>query len=109
MGLSGPVPRRVEAATKQTLIGLVAHAEAGGWSTRSACRYLELSQRRLQRWRRRVADGVGLVDDSPGGNPVHGITPAEEDEIIAVFNEWGDIDRSHRKLAHRGSWLSVSS
>ena len=22
-----------------------------------------------------------------------------------MFNEWGDIDRSHRKLAHRGSWL----
>ena len=24
---------------------------------------------------------------------------------VAVFNEWGDIDRSHRKLAHRGSSL----
>ena len=42
---------------------------------------------------------------APGGNPVHGLTPAEEDEIVAVFDEWADIDRSHRKLAHRGSWL----
>ena len=40
-----------------------------------------------------------------GGNPVHGLTPAEEAEIVAVFDEWADIDRSHRKLAHRGSWL----
>ena len=24
---------------------------------------------------------------------------------MAVFNEWSYIDRSHRKLAHRGSWL----
>ena len=24
---------------------------------------------------------------------------------MAVSDEWGDIDRSHRKLAHRGSWL----
>ena len=105
MGLSGRVPRRVDAATKQALIGLVDSAEAGGWSTRAACRCLELSQRRLERWRRRVADGAGLDDESPGGNPVHGLTPAEEDEIVAVFNEWADIDRSHRKLAHRGSWL----
>nr|HNH95034.1 hypothetical protein [Microthrixaceae bacterium] len=105
MGLSGRVPRRVDAATKEALIGLVGQAEAGGWSTRSACRYLELSQRRLERWRHRVAEGISLDDETPGGNPVHGITPAEEDEILAVFNEWADIDRSHRKLAHRGSWL----
>lgn len=84
---------------------LVAGAETGGWTTRQACRYLELSQRRLERWRRRVADGDALEDAAPGGSPVHGITPAEADEIVAVFNEWGDIDRSHRKLAHRGSWL----
>lgn len=105
MGLSGRVPRRVDAATKEALIDLVSSAEAGGWSTRAACRYLEVSQRRVERWRRRVADGEGLEDTSPGGNPVHGLTPAEEDEIVAVFAEWGDIDRSHRKLAHRGSWL----
>lgn len=64
-----------------------------------------MSERRLQRWRHRVAAGVSLQDSAPGGNPIHGITPAEEDEIVAVFNQWGDIDRSHRKLAHRGSWL----
>ncbi len=106
MGLSGRVPKRVDVATKTALIGLVDGAVAGGWTTRSACRYLELSQRRLQRWRRRADDGTGLDDAQPGGNPVHGLTPAEEDEIVAVFNEWSDVDRSHRKLAHRGSWLS---
>ncbi|WP_420639771.1 integrase core domain-containing protein [Candidatus Poriferisocius sp.] len=84
---------------------LVDTAEACGWTTRAACGYLELSQRRLQRWRRRVAEGESLDDAAPGGNPSHGLTPDEEDEIVAVFNEWGDIDRSHRKLAHRGSWL----
>jgi transposase InsO family protein len=46
-----------------------------------------------------------LDNAKPGGNPVHGLTPAEETEIVAVFDEWADIDRSHRKLAHRGSWL----
>ncbi len=102
MGLSGRIPRRVDAATKTALLGLVDTAVEGGWTTRQACRYLELSQRRLERWR-----GRDVLDDAkPGGNPVHGLTPAEEAEIVAVFNEWADIDRSHRKLAHRGSWLS---
>ena len=105
MGLSGRVPHRVEAATKVALIDLVDHAEAGGWTTRAACGYLALSQRRLERWRVRVADGHGLDDAAAGGNPIHGITPEEDNEIVTVFNEWADIDRSHRKLAHRGSWL----
>ena len=34
--------------------------------------------------------------------------------IVALYHEWGDVDRSHRKLAHRGSylervWVSPSS
>jgi transposase InsO family protein len=84
------------------LINLVDGAVTGGWTTRQACRYLELSQRRVERWRGR---GDDLDDAPPGGNPVHGITPAEQDEIVAVYMEWADVDRSHRKLAHRGSWL----
>ena len=46
-----------------------------------------------------------LLIGCPCGNPVHGLTPAEADEIVAVFDEWADRDRSHRKLAHRASWL----
>ena len=105
MGIGGRVPKRVDAATKTALIGLVDRAVEAGWSTARTCRYLELSQRRLQRWQNRLHTGVGLDDRSPGGNPVHGLCPDEEDAIVAVFSEWEDIDRSHRKLAHRGSWL----
>ena len=36
---------------------------------------------------------------------MHGLLPGEEAEILAVFEQWGEIDRSHRKLAHRGSYL----
>jgi hypothetical protein len=36
---------------------------------------------------------------------VHGLLPAEEVEILAVFEQWAEVDRSHRKLAHRGSYL----
>lgn len=105
MGLSGRIPARLDEATKVAVIDLVEHAETAGWSTAETCRYLELSRRRLQRWRHRQSAGRSLADRVPDGNPIHGITPAEEDEIVAVFHEWSTTDRSHRKLAHRGSWL----
>jgi len=45
---------------------------------------------------------------------MHGLLDAEAAEILALFDEWGETDRSHRKLAHRGSylgrvWVSPSS
>lgn len=103
--MSGRIPARLDEATKVALVELVEGAERAGWSTAESCRYLELSRRRLERWRRRRSSGAGLTDRASGGNPVHGITPAEEAEIVAVFHEWSTTDRSHRKLAHRGSWL----
>lgn len=27
-------------------------------------------------------------------------------QVVALFEEWGEVDRSHRKLAHRGSYLN---
>jgi putative transposase len=45
---------------------------------------------------------------------MHGLLPEEAAEILALFDKWGDVDRSHRKLAYRGSylgrvWVSASS
>jgi putative transposase len=94
----------VDAATKQTLMALVAGAAAAGWSTAAACTYLGLPQRRYYRWIRRAVAGC-LDDRTPGGHPVHGLLDAEAAEIVGVFEEWSDVDRSHRKLAHRGSYL----
>jgi transposase InsO family protein len=37
---------------------------------------------------------------------VHGLRPEEVTAILALFEAWGDVDRSHRKLAHRGSYIS---
>lgn len=31
--------------------------------------------------------------------------PCEVSEILALADEWGEVDASHRKLAHRGSYL----
>jgi len=54
------------------------------------------------------------VDLAPGGHPVHGLLPWEIEAILAVAEEWGPVDGSHRKLAHRASyidraWVSPSS
>jgi hypothetical protein len=104
LGLSGRIPRRVDAATKAGLLGLLDEALDAGWTVRRVCHELELGEVRAHRWVGRRARGR-LVDKVPGGSPVHGLLPGEEAEILALFDEWGETDRSHRKLAHRGSYL----
>ncbi|MGH3448740.1 MAG: hypothetical protein ACRDQA_19660 [Nocardioidaceae bacterium] len=104
MGLSGRVPLRVDAATKAGLLDLVDHAVEAGWTVRAACGVLELGEVRGHRWIARRAGGR-LADRESGGNPSHGLLACEAAEILALFDEWGATDRSHRKLAHRGSYL----
>lgn len=85
---------------------MIDEAVAGGWEHRRACGYLELDESRAWRWRRR-RDADCLTDERPGGNPVHGLRPLEVTAILDLFETWGDVDRSHRKLAHRGSYLGL--
>lgn len=113
MGLSGRVPRRVDAATKAGLLDLLDDALEAGWTLRRACHELEFPERRAHRWVARRARGQ-LADRAPGGSPMHGLLDDEVSEILALFDQWGETDRSHRKLAHRGSylgrvWVSPSS
>jgi transposase InsO family protein len=103
----------VDTATKAGLLGLLDEARAAGWSLRGACRYLELGETRAYRWIARQEGGT-LPDHAPGGNPSHGLLPDEIEKIVALYHDWGEVDRSHRKLAHRGSylgkvWVSPSS
>ena len=102
--MSGPVPARVDAAAKTALLGLVADAVAAGWPLSRICGLLELDRARVWRWKTRRLAGR-LSDAQPGGNPVHGLLGWEEREILDLFEEWGPVDLSHRKLAHRGSYL----
>ncbi len=111
--MSGPIPARVDAAAKTMLLGLIDTAVGEGWSHGRICGLLELDRQRAWRWRFRQLAGR-LDDTRPGGQPIHSLLPWEETEILALFEEWGDIDFSHRKLAHRGSytsrvWVSPSS
>ena len=113
MGLSGPVPPRVDQATKSGLLDLLCQATQAGWTVRAACQALEVSELRIYRWLGRQAAGE-LEEHAPGGSPMHGLLDWEVAEIVRLFAEWGEVDRSHRKLAHRGSylgrvWVSPSS
>ena len=38
---------------------------------------------------------------------MHGLRPEEITAILELFEQWGDVDRSYRKLAHRGSYLRL--
>jgi putative transposase len=104
LGLSGRVPPRVDAATKSGLLDLLEQACKQGWTVRAACQVLELGELRTYRWLGRRVAGE-LQDQAPGGRPMHGLLDWEVAEIVRLFDEWGEVDRSHRKLAHRGSYL----
>jgi putative transposase len=109
MGLTaGLVPARVDAHVKAGLLDLVEHAvTVGGWSARRAAAALGLDHMRVLRWQARAA--FGRLDDLPSGpaEALHALLPWERDAIVKVAGDWLDIDRSHRKLAHRGSRLGV--
>jgi putative transposase len=62
-----------------------------------------LDEGRAWRWRRRRDHG--RLEDGKPGAAVHGLRPTEVAAILDLFEQWGEIDRSHRKLAHRGSYL----
>jgi transposase InsO family protein len=96
------------------LLHIVEEASVAGWAAERICGLLGLDRRRLWRWQQRVTTGVSLADRPGGGNPVHGLLDWEVDAILALFEDWADIDVSHRKLAHRGSyeqrvWVSPST
>jgi len=86
LGLSGRVPRRVDAATKAGLLDLLDEALDAGWTLRRVCHELELPERRAHRWIPRRARGQ-LADRTPGGSPMHGLLADEVAEILALFPE----------------------
>lgn len=63
-----------------------------------------------------IAGGLGVVTSAPSltRRPVHGLLAWEIDAIMDIAERWGPVDRSHSKLAHRGSytgqvWVAAST
>jgi len=97
----------VSAETKLELMGLVDGAVAAGWAHTRACRVLGVEDVRVHRWRRQLHQTGSLEDRQRVGNAVHRILDWEERAILELIEEWGPVDRSHRKLAHRGSYTGA--
>jgi putative transposase len=57
------------------------------------------------RWQARAA--IDRLDDAKPGpdEAAHALLAWERDAILALAEDWSGIDRSHRKVAHRGSRL----
>ncbi|TAM70863.1 MAG: transposase [Mycobacterium sp.] len=102
------VPPRVDAPVKQGLLDLVAYANAeAGWSLRRSASVLGVEHTRLARWAARAAEDR-LADAKPGPEfAVHALLDWEREAILTLAESWGEVDRSHRKLAHRGSRLGL--
>jgi putative transposase len=94
----------VSAETKLELLGLIDTAIADGWAHTRACRVLDLQDVRAHRWRARLRETGSLDDRPPVGDAVHRLLVWEEQAILELIEQWGWVDRSHRKLAHRGSY-----
>jgi transposase InsO family protein len=97
----------VSAETKLELMGLVDGAVQAGWAHIRACRVLQVEDVRVHRWRARLIETGSLDDRPPVGNAVHRILDWEEQAILDLIEQWGPVDRSHRKLAHRGSYTDT--
>lgn len=109
MGLTaGLVPPRVDAGVKGGLLELVAHAHReGGWSLRRSAAFLGVEHTRILRWTARALDDR-LADAKPGpDSAMHALLDWERTAILGLAEAWGEVDRSHRKLAHRGSRLGL--
>jgi putative transposase len=97
----------VSAQTKLELLGLIDGAVKGGWAHTRACWVLDLADVRAHRWRQRLRETGSLEDGRPVGEAVHRLLASEEQAILDLIETWGWVDRSHRKLAHRGSYTGT--
>ena len=97
----------MSAQTRLELLGVIDGATAAGWSHVRACAALELADVRAHRWRARLRETGSLEDRAPVGTAVQRVLAWEEQAILDLIEQWGWVDRSHRKLAHRGSYTGA--
>jgi transposase InsO family protein len=106
--MAGPVPARVDGGVKAGLLELVDHGVERGWEHQRACELLQVEDERVRWWRCRGERGESLRDATPGPvEPVHALLPWEREAVLKLAEQWGEVGRGHRKLAHRGCRLGV--
>ena len=96
------------------MLKTIEEATVAGFSQAWVCSLWGVADDRVHRWRQRLRETGTLIDQAPGGHPGHGLLAWESQAILDLAERWGEVDRSHRKLAHRGSytetvWVSPST
>ena len=107
LGLFGPVPARVSAETKLELLGLIDGAVKDGWAHTRACRVLDLPTFARTAGVRGCGRPAASRTAVRSASAVHRLLSWEEQAILDLIEKWGWVDRSHRKLAHRGSYTGT--
>ena len=105
---------RVPAEAKHLISTAVDDATAAGLAHRWAASLWGAGDDRVHRWRTRRRQRGDLSDRRPRVAAVHALLAGEVKEVLEIAERWGPVDRSHRKLAHRGSyqhrvWVSPST
>lgn len=80
---------------------MIRTARSEGLTEKKVCLLLQISQRRVQRWRERQ----DRLDDIPPGplNAPHALLGSEKDAICSIACDEQYMDESHRTLAAKGS------
>jgi hypothetical protein len=103
-----PCPPRVDAPVKQGVVELVRYAhEHGGWFAAPlglGARHRAHPAAALGGPRARRSAGRCQARPGDAGACAAGLG---REAILELAEQWGETDRSHRKLAHRGSRLQV--
>ena len=86
---------------KREILTLICTATNEGLTVKKVCSLLQISERRVQRWRKRQ----DWLDDIPPGpaNAPHALLGSEKDAIYAIACDEQYMDESHRTLAAKGS------
>jgi putative transposase len=86
---------------KKEILTLICTATSAGLTEKKVCSLLQISERRIQRWRERQ----DRLDDIPPGpvNAPHALLGSEKDAIYAIACDEQYMDESHRTLAAKGS------
>ncbi|HET7665650.1 MAG TPA: hypothetical protein VFK56_06200 [Mycobacterium sp.] len=106
MGLSGPVPARVPAEVTEAVLKTVDDAVAAGFAHTWACWLGQVFDCRVHRWRARRRVSGTLVDQAPGGHPVHTVL---SDEVAAILQRVERWDRWTAPIASRPTAAPTSS
>jgi transposase InsO family protein len=86
---------------KKDILTLISTSTNDGLTEKKVCSLLQISERRVQRWRKRQDQ---LKDIPPGPvNAPHALLESEKDAIYTIACDEQYMDESHRTLAAKGS------